>query len=68
MDGYVTPPMFPINPPLNALLGAGMQHLFNQLQAHNQDRPLGPKTVEVDSDNEMPEGPTNLQIPLPDDE
>ena len=33
MDGYTTPPQFPINPPLNAHMGAGMQHLAMQLQA-----------------------------------
>ncbi len=41
MDGYVTPPQFPINP---VFVNPGMQHVINQIVA--QIPPDGPEVVD----------------------
>lgn len=59
MDGYVTPPQFPINPVyVHPQMGAGLQHLFNQLQA--LAGPPGPEVPDYTAiPRASPRGPLN---------
>lgn len=47
MDGYTTPPQFPINPVyVHPQMGPGLQYLYNQLQNINLHPPVGPEVAD----------------------